>query len=71
MSPAEVANLKGTIFFVGSGRTGTGERCLRTSNTRYLYCYYISQAVMDVVVNPPKPGEPSYDLFIKVGMFTS
>lgn len=23
------------------------------------------QAAMDVVVNPPKPGEPSYDLFIK------
>ncbi|XP_041375137.1 alanine aminotransferase 2-like [Gigantopelta aegis] len=23
----------------------------------------IGQAVMDVVVNPPKPGEPSYDLF--------
>ncbi|XP_060608554.1 alanine aminotransferase 2-like [Ruditapes philippinarum] len=23
------------------------------------------QAVMDVVVNPPKPGEPSYDLFMK------
>ncbi|WAR13513.1 ALAT2-like protein [Mya arenaria] len=23
------------------------------------------QAVMDVVVNPPRPGEPSYDLFIK------
>lgn len=21
---------------------------------------------MDVVVNPPKPGEPSYELFIKV-----
>jgi hypothetical protein len=26
----------------------------------------ILQAVMDVVVNPPKPGEPSYDLFMKV-----
>ncbi|XP_062537364.1 alanine aminotransferase 1-like [Armigeres subalbatus] len=25
----------------------------------------IGQACMDVVVNPPKPGEPSYDLFIK------
>jgi len=24
------------------------------------------QAVMDVVVNPPRPGEPSYDLFMKV-----
>ncbi|XP_053400985.1 alanine aminotransferase 2-like [Mercenaria mercenaria] len=23
------------------------------------------QAVMDVVVNPPRPGEPSYDLFMK------
>ena len=23
---------------------------------------------MDVVVNPPKPGEPSYDLFAKVGV---
>ena len=28
---------------------------------------YISlQAAMDVVVNPPRPGEPSYDLFVKV-----
>jgi hypothetical protein len=25
--------------------------------------------VMDVVVNPPKPGEPSYDLFMKVWLF--
>ena len=24
------------------------------------------QAAMDVVVNPPRPGEPSYDLFLKV-----
>lgn len=25
----------------------------------------IGQACMDVVVNPPKPGEPSYDLYLK------
>lgn len=24
------------------------------------------QALMDLVVNPPQPGEPSYDNFIKV-----
>lgn len=24
------------------------------------------QALMDLVVNPPQPGEPSYDKFIKV-----
>ena len=28
------------------------------------------QAAMDVAVNPPRPGEPSYDLFIKVRKFT-
>jgi alanine transaminase len=25
----------------------------------------VGQAAMDVVTNPPKPGEPSYDLFLK------
>ena len=29
------------------------------------------QAVMDVVVNPPKPGEPSYETFKKVTVLTS
>lgn len=28
----------------------------------------LGQAVMDCVVNPPQPGEPSYDLFIKEKM---
>lgn len=27
------------------------------------------QALMDLVVNPPQPGEPSYDKFIKVHSF--
>lgn len=27
------------------------------------------QALMDLVVNPPQPGEPSYDNFIKVPSF--
>lgn len=27
----------------------------------------LGQAVVDTVVNPPKPGEPSYDLWLKVG----
>ena len=26
----------------------------------------LGQVCMDAIVNPPKPGEPSYDLFIKV-----
>ena len=26
----------------------------------------LGQVCMDAVVNPPKPGEPSHDLFIKV-----
>ena len=26
----------------------------------------LGQVCMDAVVNPPKPGESSYDLFIKV-----
>lgn len=29
------------------------------------------QALMDLVVNPPQPGEPSYDNFIKVRGFLS
>lgn len=29
------------------------------------------QALMDLVVNPPQPGEPSYDNFIKVHCTTS
>jgi len=31
-----------------------------------LYGVMWLQAVMDVVVNPPRPGEPSYDLFMKL-----
>lgn len=27
------------------------------------------QALMDLVVNPPQPGEPSYEKFIKVHSF--
>ena len=27
------------------------------------------QAAMDVVVNPPKPGEPSYELWKKVATY--
>lgn len=26
---------------------------------------WLTQAVMDVVVNPPQSGEPSYDLYMK------
>lgn len=29
------------------------------------------QALMDLVVNPPRPGEPSYDSFIKVHSLTT
>lgn len=29
----------------------------------------LGQACMDVVVNPPKPGEPSYEAFMKVKQF--
>ena len=26
----------------------------------------LGQISMDIVVNPPRPGEPSYELFVKV-----
>lgn len=29
----------------------------------------LGQACMDVVVNPPRPGEPSYESFMKVCFF--
>ena len=34
-----------------------------------LCCSVLGQVCMDAVVNPPRPGEPSYELFMKVTNF--
>jgi alanine transaminase len=38
---------------------------LKKLSSAQLCSSVIGQACMDAVVNPPRPGEPSYDLFIK------
>ncbi|KAL1431796.1 hypothetical protein MTO96_013898 [Rhipicephalus appendiculatus] len=41
------------------------KRVLLKSVSAKLCSSVLGQCAMDCVVNPPKPGEPSYDLFIK------
>jgi alanine transaminase len=39
---------------------------LKKLSSAQLCSSVIGQVVMDTIVNPPKPGDPSYELFIKV-----
>ena len=39
---------------------------LKKLSSAQLCSSVLGQACMDAVVNPPKPGEPSYELFMKV-----